>query len=1186
MLSNKRFRQKCALLLAGIILLNPIHGMAEEVNGQFGGETQKVSSEVCGSQDATDTIADNAMYVGDVSEGIVKPGVVKPEAVRLCDLGNNGYYIINGVNMVATGDAVIVGEEDGIHIQTVTDEVLLCSDVARNLNYGENKLYYTTASDDGTHIKIMNLISMKVEKTFELSGWDVKQMYLVNNEQLMFLAGGCIFTLDLATEEMEYLDDYSDVFSFIPTGQGVVYAKGSVQDYTLYIDERKVEEHVSDYYMEDDVLVFTVDGEEYRLGYSKYQEIKTLSEDFDIKMAYTTETWFETISEEEFLADLSKVVPVEDEETGVKPLFAPLVDESDVSGSTVALGTDNFHQVYTEEEDTDDSVLIDAKVTKEQKEIAKRARDIYNDTWVTLGKVKCWGKSTEETDVMEPGEKIHGIIYTQAVYNGKFVLSPTGMSWDEYKEERANKDSKLYSTDFDDWSWAYVRQKDGSYAPQYGPKYGCDCSTFASYCWDLEERKPTREIWKEGVQRGETGKFVKIQVGDILNEAGNHVVVITDVKYNQDGNIAHIEVTEQTVPDVRQTVYDDVDDLLSEGGYGSYTLYRSKKVKNTELTIDKKEYTCYAKETFRLSANGVSGGKIAWKSSNSSVAKVDQTGLVTAKKAGTATITVTVTINGESQKAKCKVTVKKKTLKMDSKKTVYLGYPAAIEATATPEDTIIWSSSNQAVATVKGGVVTGVKKGTAKITAKANGVTKTCTVTVKECSVKMKQKTKTVYKGETVQVIAIAKPLEEKVASWSSSNTQVAVVDQLGNVTGIKKGTAVITAKLANGNKATCKVQVKNPAFIMNNKVSVYKGDTKKITATASPTTSIIWKSENPAIATVDGNGQITGVAVGKTRITAVAHGIKRTCTVTVKKPTFTLRPSKLTVYKGYTGKITVTPLPNNVEVEWSCSDEDILQIESDGTVKGKQLGKAVITAKAHGIVKKCTVTVKAPSLKLNNSKMTVYKGENKKIKATSMPANVTVKWSSSDSSVAEVSADGAVTGVNPGTATITAQAHGISRTCVVTVLKPNLIINKTSLSIYKGATGKIVASATPKTTIVWESSNKAVATVDAKGVVTGVKAGKATITATANGIIRECEVTVKNPTLTVESYSYSVRVGQTVKISAYTAPAATINYRSLRTSIATVNSNGRVTGVSTGTATIIVSANECAKYVKITVTP
>lgn len=157
---------------------------------------------------------------------------------------------------------MFVGEEDGIHMQTDNNEILLCSDVARNLNYGANKLYYTTEYNEGTYIKVINLETMKLERVFELSGWDVKQMYLVNNEELMFLAGGCLFSLDIVTEEIENLEEYTEVFSFIPTGKSMVYAKGSVQDYTLYIDERKVAEHVSDYYMEDAVLVYTVDGEE------------------------------------------------------------------------------------------------------------------------------------------------------------------------------------------------------------------------------------------------------------------------------------------------------------------------------------------------------------------------------------------------------------------------------------------------------------------------------------------------------------------------------------------------------------------------------------------------------------------------------------------------------------------------------------------------------------------------------------------------------------------------------------------------------------------------------------------------------------------------------------------------------------------------------------------------------------
>lgn len=111
-------------------------------------------------------------------------------------------------------------------------------------------------------------------------------------------------------------------------------------------------------------------------------------------------------------------------------------------------------------------------------------------------------------------------------------------------------------------------------------------------------------------------------------------------------------------------------------------------------------------------------------------------------------------------------------------------------------------------------------------------------------------------------------------------------------------------------------------------------------------------------------------------------------------------------------------------------------------------------------------------------------------------------------------------------------------------------------------------------------------ATVDNSGKVTGVKVGKAVITATANGIIRECEVTVKTPTLSVASDSYEVKIGKCVKINAYTVPTAKIKYNSMRTSIATVSAEGKVTGVKKGTAIIMVTANGCTKYVKINVSP
>ena len=149
--------------------------------------------------------------------------------------------------------------------------------------------------------------------------------------------------------------------------------------------------------------------------------------------------------------------------------------------------------------------------------------------------------------------------------------------------------------------------------------------------------------------------------------------------------------------------------------------------------------------------------------------------------------------------------------------TLEAGGTANISATVSPgnatDKTVTWSSSSSAVATVKEGVVTAVKEGTASITAKAGGKTAVCEVKVKAkavavTSVTLNKTSLPLNVNQEETLVATVKPdnATDKTVKWTSSNTAVATVDN-GKVKGIKAGTAVITAT-AGDKSAGCDVTV------------------------------------------------------------------------------------------------------------------------------------------------------------------------------------------------------------------------------------------------------------------------------------------------------------------------------------------------------------------------------------------
>jgi uncharacterized protein YjdB len=224
---------------------------------------------------------------------------------------------------------------------------------------------------------------------------------------------------------------------------------------------------------------------------------------------------------------------------------------------------------------------------------------------------------------------------------------------------------------------------------------------------------------------------------------------------------------------------------------------------------------------------GPDGREVIWTSSNPKVATVDKTGKVTAVAEGTANITATVKLastsipRGQSDPVTtytehasniCKVTVAKPTLKLNATKaTLYhkgSKNKTTLKATVTgASKTVTWKSSNTKVATVgKTGVVTAKKKGSATITATANGVTAKATITVKNATLTLKASKATIKKGKSYTIRPTATP--KATVTYKTSNKKVATVTAKGVVKGKKKGKATITVT-ANGIKKKFAVTVK-----------------------------------------------------------------------------------------------------------------------------------------------------------------------------------------------------------------------------------------------------------------------------------------------------------------------------------------------------------------------------------------
>ena len=242
-----------------------------------------------------------------------------------------------------------------------------------------------------------------------------------------------------------------------------------------------------------------------------------------------------------------------------------------------------------------------------------------------------------------------------------------------------------------------------------------------------------------------------------------------------------------------------------------------------------------------------------------------------------------------------------------SELTLEEGESEMLSVTISPEDatdrTIVWSSTNDSVATVdQSGVVTAVKEGTAVIQAwsESAGMGSLCLVTVNKAVIHvegiiMVSPDYTIRSFDTVQLVAETIPLNptDRTILWSSSNPDVAAVNDDGLVMGKKSGAAVITAKTNDGGyTCSCTITVSGilPGYLTislsQNDVEMATNSSLKLSATIDPLwadQSVTWSSTDPEIVSVDSSGRVTANRYGTAAVTATSvedHSSKATCLI------------------------------------------------------------------------------------------------------------------------------------------------------------------------------------------------------------------------------------------------------------------------------------------------------------------
>jgi trimeric autotransporter adhesin len=459
--------------------------------------------------------------------------------------------------------------------------------------------------------------------------------------------------------------------------------------------------------------------------------------------------------------------------------------------------------------------------------------------------------------------------------------------------------------------------------------------------------------------------------------------------------------------------------------------------------------------------------------------------------------------------------------------------------------------------------------------------------------------------------------------AWSSAAPTVASISATGLASALNTGSSTITSGLDNVTAST--VLIVTPAALVSISItpangSLPQGATRQYTATGmfsdqtteDFTNQAAWSSTATDVATVSTTGFVTAVTLGSSTIGASFGGLDATTTVTVAAPalaSISVSPTTAAVPRGETQQFSATGVLTNGSTEdltnqvtWSSSALNVATITTMGLAQTLQSGTTTISATL-GDIHGSTILTAGPtaliSISVSPASASIVKGSHTKLEATGVFSDQTtqdlskvVVWASNARGVATINSTGQVSGVTPGTATITASIAGVTGSATLAVKDLSqlmmIMISPDGSTLLKGQTQQFSAvgmfddNSTEDLDgqVVWSSGAASVASVSQSGKATGVSPGAATIIANFGGVTGSTVLTVQPAVLqaiVVVPGGASIPKGETQQLTAIgvfsdqSTQTLTnqVTWISSNLSVASVSPTGLATGLNTGSSAL-----------------
>ena len=188
-----------------------------------------------------------------------------------CTLGTfSGDMLAGGGRTVRTESGTFfVSDDDGYIYNTLQGSRPIYRKPAARLNYADGILYFARLGEDSFDLVSFNVVTGQERVWLENLSGEPGPIYLVDGEKLDFLSGNGVWELNLSTGDARMICFAHDLWSFVPTGCGLILATGTLFDYNLYAGSALLARHVEDYFVDFDLgkgaLVYTQNGLEYQI---------------------------------------------------------------------------------------------------------------------------------------------------------------------------------------------------------------------------------------------------------------------------------------------------------------------------------------------------------------------------------------------------------------------------------------------------------------------------------------------------------------------------------------------------------------------------------------------------------------------------------------------------------------------------------------------------------------------------------------------------------------------------------------------------------------------------------------------------------------------------------------------------------------------------------------------------------